>query len=148
MMDNERDHMMIVCRAADARVLADVLTDARRRSVAAETDAWAKGESSTVAIIDDVLRRLERPVPLPPLARPVVLVVRDPDYQNEFVLDGEVETIDVDLGSGFDGPKGFANLKPAEREDWTRSILADVAHLPAESKVRQAVEQLVAEMAG
>jgi hypothetical protein len=147
MMDNERDQVMIVCRTADARVLAGVLLDARRRSVEADIDAGAEEESSTVAIIDDTLRQLQRPVSSHRLIRPVVLVVRDPDCENEFVIDGEVETIDVDLGRGFDGPKGFANLETGEQKDWTRSMLANIAHLPAESKVRRAVEELVADMA-
>jgi len=151
-MDNGRDQVMIACRAAHAHVLAEVLLDARRRSVETSNHTGAEieveREGSTVAIIDDVLRQLERPLSSRVPRRPVVLVVRDPDYENEFVVDGEVETIDVDLGSEFDGLNGFANLERDEQDDWARSMLANVAHLPAGSNVRRAVEGLVAEMAG
>ena len=71
-----------------------------------------------------------------------MLVIRDPDCENEFVVDGDVETIDLDLGRGFDGPKGFAYLGEYEQADWSRSMLANIAHLPAASNVRQAVEDL------
>jgi hypothetical protein len=151
-MNNEQDWVMIMCRPVDAPVLAKVLTEARGRSgevsLHASTEVEAERPSSAVAIIDDVLKQLERPMPSADVPkRPVVLVIRDPDYQNQFVVDGEVDTIDVDLGRGFDGPSAFASLRLDQQEDWTRSVLANVAHLPVGSNVRQAVETLVAEMA-
>jgi hypothetical protein len=78
---------------------------------------------------------------------PVVLVIRDPDYENTFVVDGEVETIDVDLGRGFDGPKGFRALSDEEQREWIESTIAKVAHLPVDSNVRKAVEEFVEEFA-
>jgi hypothetical protein len=151
-MNYGQDRVMIMCRLGDAPVLAEVLIEARGRSgeasLHASTEMEAKRASSAVAIIDDVLKQLERPVPSADLPnRPVVLVIRDPDYQNQFVVDGEVDTIEVDLGRGFDGPSAFASLRLDQQEDWTRSVLANVAHLPAGSNVRQAAEQLVAELA-
>jgi hypothetical protein len=35
----------------------------------------------------------------------VVLVIRDPDYENAFVVDGIVETIDLDLAGRLMGRK-------------------------------------------
>ena len=74
----------------------------------------------------------------------MVLVIRDPDYENAFVVDGIVETIDLDLGRAFDGPEGFRALCDGEQRDWIETTLAKVAHLSGDSKVRRAVEQLVA----
>ena len=77
----------------------------------------------------------------------VVLVIRDPDHENTFVVDGEAETIDIDLGRGFDGPKGFRALSDEEQREWIESTIANVAHLPVDSNVRKAVEELVEEIA-
>jgi hypothetical protein len=74
---------------------------------------------------------------------PVVLVIRDPDDENTFVVDGDVETIDIDLGRAFDGPKGFRALSDEEQREWIENTIADVAHLPVDSNVRRAVEELV-----
>jgi hypothetical protein len=73
----------------------------------------------------------------------VVLVIRDPDYENAFVVDGVVQTIDIDLGQAFDGPKGFRALSDKEQREWIETTLAKVAHLPNGSEVRRAVEELV-----
>ena len=78
----------------------------------------------------------------------MVLVIGDPDYENAFVVDGDVDTIDVDLGRSFDGPKGFASLAEEGQGDWRQSMLANVADPPVDSNVRRAVEGLVAELAG
>lgn len=78
---------------------------------------------------------------------PVVLVIRDPDFENKFVLDGEVETIDIDLGRAFEGPKGFRGLSDEEQGEWIESTIAKVARLPVDSNVRKAVEELVGEIA-
>jgi hypothetical protein len=78
---------------------------------------------------------------------PVVLVIRDPDDENTFVVDGEVETIDIDLGRTFDGRKEFRALSNEAQREWIESTIAKVADLRVESNVRQAVEQLVEELA-
>ena len=100
--------------------------DQARHSSTPRSRSTRSARSLAVAVIDNALRQLERPVSsADPPNRPVVLVIRDPDDENQFVVDGEVETIDVDLGRGFDGPKAFADLQPAQQEDWTRSVLAN-----------------------
>jgi hypothetical protein len=71
---------------------------------------------------------------------PVVLVIRDPDYENEFVTQGDVEIIDVDLGSEFNGPNGF---DPDNDRAWVDDQLEKVAQLPEDSPVRQRVQELV-----
>jgi hypothetical protein len=76
-----------------------------------------------------------------------VLVIRDPDYKNTFVVDGEVETIDIDLGRAFDGRNGFRALSDEERREWIESTIAKVAHLRVDSAVRKTVEELVEEIA-
>jgi hypothetical protein len=78
---------------------------------------------------------------------PVVLVIRDPDDENTFVVDGEVETIDIDLGRAFDGLKGFQALSDEQQREWIDGTIAKVAHLPVDSNVRKAVEELVEEIA-
>jgi hypothetical protein len=80
-------------------------------------------------------------------ARVVHLTIRDPDYENEHITDVigdvEIETIDVDLGRYFNGPKGFDPDEGREWLEWTRSR---VAHLPEDSNVRQRVEELCGEL--
>ena len=61
--------------------------------------------------------------------------------------DVDVETIDIDFGRAFDGPKGFRGLSDAAQREWIESTLAKVAHLPADSNVRMAVNELVEEIA-
>jgi hypothetical protein len=74
-------------------------------------------------------------------AAPVVLVIRDPDHSSEFVVDGEVEIIDVDRGSSFNGPKDLDPESTWGRERLARTR-AKVKHLAADSEVRTAVERL------
>jgi len=80
-------------------------------------------------------------------AGPVVLVIRDPDYSSEFVVDGEVEIIDVDLGSSFNGPKDV-DPESAWGREWLARTRARVKHLAADSEVRSAVERLCDELEG
>lgn len=80
-------------------------------------------------------------------AGPVVLVIRDPDHSNEFVVDGKVAIIDVDLGSSFNGPKDLDPASAGGRE-WLARTRAKVKHLAADSNVRRAVERLCDELEG
>ena len=73
---------------------------------------------------------------------PVVLVIRDPDYENDFVIDGAVRIIDVDLGAQFNGSKDF-DAESEQGQQWIASTLEQVADLPSGSLVRQRVEDLV-----
>jgi hypothetical protein len=76
-------------------------------------------------------------------ARPVVLVVRHPDYENSYTVEGgDVRIVSLDLGSSFDS-------EPDDREqweDWSSSVREDISDLSADSEVRQQVEALIAEL--
>lgn len=72
---------------------------------------------------------------------PIVLVVRHPDAENTFTVQGDVRIIDVDLGSSFDASRITSNDAPAVREavaGWRK----EVVDLPPRSAVRQHVEAL------
>jgi hypothetical protein len=73
----------------------------------------------------------------------VVLVVRHPDYENTYTVEGgEVRIVSIDLGSSFDS-------EPDDREqweDWSSSVREDISDLPADSTVRKEVEALIAEL--
>ena len=52
-------------------------------------------------------------------AEPVVLVIRDPDFSNEFVVDGEAEIIDVDTWLGLQrSPRTSIPRAPGDRSGW------------------------------
>lgn len=51
------------------------------------------------------------------MSKATVLVIRDPDYENEFTCAGDIDIIDIDLGRAFDGPKGFRALDPDEQDE-------------------------------
>ena len=73
-----------------------------------------------------------------------VLVIRDPDWENEYVVEGgEVETIDVDLGASFDGPKHF-DASSEEGREWIADVRERVAHLDPDRPIRSRVEELIA----
>lgn len=79
--------------------------------------------------------------------RVVFLTIRDPDYQDEHVIDEigdvDVEIIDIDLGLSFNAPKSFwYELGEAGGEEWLAGTREEVAHLPEDSDVRQRVEEL------
>ena len=80
-------------------------------------------------------------------AEVVILTIRDPDYANDQVLDVIVDvkitSIDIDLGSSFDGPNHFwGDLGEVAAREWLADHRAEVAHLPIDSDVRVAVEDL------
>jgi hypothetical protein len=85
------------------------------------------------------------------MARVIELVIRDPDFENTYVTETEgdvtVERFEIDLGSSFNGPKDFDREDP-EMTDWACNHIAEVAHLPETSEVRQAVENLMRELLG
>lgn len=80
------------------------------------------------------------------MARVIELVIRDPDYENTYVTETEgdvtVERFEIDLGSSFNGVKDFDASDP-EMIEWAQDHIAEVAHLPEGSEVRQAVENLM-----
>lgn len=79
--------------------------------------------------------------------KPIVLVIRDPDYADDIELYGvEATVIYVDLGSAFDGPKGFRAMDPVDRQEWVEGTLYEVAELSEDHPARQRVEQLIADM--
>jgi hypothetical protein len=86
-------------------------------------------------------------------ARVVFLTVRDPDFENNHVMDiiGDVEVreLDIDLGRSFNGPKHFwPELGEAEGREWLDSHREEIADLPADSNVRRAVEELCDDLEG
>jgi hypothetical protein len=83
----------------------------------------------------------------PTEGQPVLLVIRDPEWENEYVSDDAIEVIDIDLGRGFNGPKGFDPDNP-EHIDWLETMREKVAHLPADGAIRQRVEALATELEG
>jgi hypothetical protein len=79
-------------------------------------------------------------------ATPVVLIIRDPDSPNDVGLFGiEARVIDVDLGSSFDGRKGF-DAEDKACAEWARSTLGAIAELSTEHPARKRVASLLAEM--
>jgi hypothetical protein len=68
----------------------------------------------------------------------VVLCIRDPDWENEYVVDGDVRMIDIDLGSSFNGPKYFnVDLDDAAQRDWLERVRGEVADLAREQRSPQ-----------
>lgn len=60
-----------------------------------------------------------------------VLVVRDPDSANEITTDGDVQVIDIDLGSSFDGTPNDAK----QALDWAKNLERWLADVPVDSPV-------------
>jgi hypothetical protein len=79
-----------------------------------------------------------------------VLVIRDPDYENEYTTEGDpVEYIDIDLGQSFDGPKGFRGELDAEEQNEYFEMWRDqVKHLDPDGPIRARVEELIDYMRG
>jgi hypothetical protein len=69
-----------------------------------------------------------------------VLIVRDPDSSNDVTIDGDVEVIDIDLGSSFDG-----SPEDAERALRWAQNLEGLADVPVGSPVFQAAVDTVAQ---
>jgi hypothetical protein len=97
--------------------------------------------------VSRIARALERIAGALDRPTPVVLTIRDPDHETVHVADGDVRTVDVDLGSQFDGPKDF-DPDADWAAEWIDDTLAQVADLPADSAVRRAVEDLVEDLRG
>lgn len=76
--------------------------------------------------------------------RPIVLVIRHPDYGNEYVVDGDVETIDIDLGSSFNGTPDDSG----QAEEWVESINYWLDGVPVTSPVFAAVVETVLNTVG
>lgn len=79
------------------------------------------------------------PIYLAALGQPAVLVYRHPDAANEYTVDGNVVTIDIDCGSSFDGePKDVEEQANATR--MAMEVREQVKLLPKTSKVRRVAE--------
>jgi hypothetical protein len=80
--------------------------------------------------------------------KPVVLVIRDPDYSNDIELYGvDAEIIDIDLGSDFNGPSDFYADSDWGRE-WIASVRMEVEHLDPDHPARVRIEQLITDLKG
>jgi len=85
------------------------------------------------------------------MKRPKLLIIRDPDYETELVEEAaeEIDTIVIDLGSRFNGPKRFTiDLDEDEQREWIDDTLFGIADLDADSPIRRRVEELVRELQG
>jgi hypothetical protein len=85
-------------------------------------------------------------LPTQPDPDAIVLCIRDPDYENDYTVVGAVRIIDIDLGRGFDGGKGFRALDPEDREEYIEGWRAEVADLPEDHLIRQQVEAMISQL--
>ena len=75
--------------------------------------------------------------------KPVVVIVRHPDFGNEVTAFGDVAVVDIDMGGSFD-------VTHLERHDleavasWAASHRASAAQLPEDHPARALVEEQVA----
>jgi hypothetical protein len=77
-----------------------------------------------------------------------MLCVRDPDWENEYVYDGEIREITIDLGGNWNGYKDFcACLEEGEEDavELERHTLEQVADLDPANPVRERVEEFFRE---
>ena len=80
---------------------------------------------------------------------PTVLVIRDPDESNEFVVDGEVKIIDVDLGRGYASRKELtARLAAGDYDagEFIDALRQDLAGVPSDSPVHRALAALIEDL--
>jgi hypothetical protein len=73
-----------------------------------------------------------------------MLCIRDPDWENEYIFDGEVNTITIDLGGSWNGYKDFCRCLhegEPEAESFEAHLLSEVADLEPANPVRERVEQ-------
>jgi hypothetical protein len=75
------------------------------------------------------------------------LVIRDPDYENSYVTDAEINVIEIDVGKNWESFSDFAgalreedNSSHEEAVEFEESIMAEVKHLAKDNPVRQAAE--------
>lgn len=79
-----------------------------------------------------------------------MLTIRDPDYENEYVTDGEVREITIDLGGQWNGYKDFCQqLKAGDPEvlAYISGLLDEVSDLAIDNPVRARVIQFLKEAA-
>lgn len=61
----------------------------------------------------------------------IILVVRHPDYGNEYTIDGDARVLDIDLGSSFDGTPDGAD----QAEEWVENLDGWLDWVPVTSSV-------------
>jgi len=76
------------------------------------------------------------------------LVIRDPDYENDYTTDANINVIEIDIGGMWTDYKYFASdlADPEARDhymavDFEESVMEEVKHLPEDNIVRQAAEE-------
>lgn len=77
-----------------------------------------------------------------------LLCIRDPDWENMYVSDGDVNYVTVDIGGQWNDYKDFCSCLAAgdaEALDFEKHALDDVAKLDADNPVRKAIEEYFAE---
>jgi len=71
-----------------------------------------------------------------------MLVIRDPDFENDYTYDAPINVITIDIGGDWRDYKDFCSCLrdgDADALDYETAKLAEVAHLDAENAVRKAV---------
>jgi hypothetical protein len=77
-----------------------------------------------------------------------MLCIRDPDYENEYVADGPINTITIDPGGNWNSYKDFCScLQDGDHLalEFVDSILSEVQDMSKDNPVRQAVETYFAQ---
>lgn len=72
------------------------------------------------------------------------LVIRDPDYENDYVTDASINVIEIDIGGQWEAYKYFASdLSEGQPEalDYEQSIMDEVKDLAEDNPVRVAAEE-------
>lgn len=76
----------------------------------------------------------------------VLLCIRDPDEENEYVGDDDIEIITVDIGSEWRSFKELVSAledKRPEAEEWVAGVRERVAHLDPDHPARKRVDELI-----
>lgn len=87
--------------------------------------------------------------PADPQFRPVVVIVRHPDRENDirvYAGNGEPLVIDLDLGGSFDITHPEDDGFEEEATDWIESHEADIEKLPADHPAREDILGVIEEV--
>lgn len=79
----------------------------------------------------------------------VLVVIRDPDYADDFEFYGDgpgPRIVYLDLGSQFNGPKGYRGMDFEEQREWDEDQLCAVADLPEDHPARIRVQSVIDEL--
>lgn len=82
------------------------------------------------------------------MSKPIVMVIRDPDCANDYIISppDSVDIIDVDLGSFFNGPRDFDADTNPDQAEWAWGLWQEVADLPDDNPVKKSMLRLFVDM--